>query len=295
MSTQSESRATINSFHQKKAKMSKPGVLVISALAVFLSPQVIGGNINHAAEIHPIVELSAECLIGGVQNKKWVVAARFEKGLKGRHKFNLYTLKGPAGEITINKLVNQSDCGDTWSADSSSPANEGIAIASPSWDVTPRLPRAIDLKDPTYVNILSDILKKEGIPKPDVRISQAYKIDLDGDGKDEVVIVANRYAQGLHELSGIGNATSAGDYTLVLVRKIIGETVRNIFLVKAVWLKAEEGPLPRGNHLSAIVDLNGDGVMELVLYSAYHEGSDSDVIEIRGAKATGVLECACEH
>jgi len=99
----------------------------------------------------------------------------------------------------------------------------------------------------------------------------------------------------LHELSGISNATSAGDYTLVLVRKIMEETVRNIFLVKAVWLKAEEGPLPRGNHLSAIADLNGDGVMELVLYSAYHEGNDSDVIEIRGAKATGVLECACEH
>ena len=103
----------MNSFHQKKAKMSKLGVLVISALYVFLSPQIIGGSLNHAAEIHPIVDLSEQCLIGGVQNKKWVVAARFEKGLKGRHKFNLYTLKGPAGEITINKLVNQSDCGDT--------------------------------------------------------------------------------------------------------------------------------------------------------------------------------------
>jgi hypothetical protein len=110
-----------------------------------------------------------------------------------------------------------------------------------------------------------------------------------------VVIVANRFAQGLHELSGISNSTSAGDYTLVLVRKIIGEQVQNIFLVKAVWLKADEGPLPRANHLSAIADLNGDGVMELVLYSAYHEGSGSNVIQINGAKAISVLECSCEH
>jgi hypothetical protein len=159
----------------------------------------------------------------------------------------------------------------------------------------PRLPRAIDPKDTTYMEVVSDILKGEGIKKPEVKITQAYKVDLDGDGKQEVVIVANRYAQGLRELSGVGNETSAGDYTLVLVRKIIGEKVQNIVLAKAVWLKGDDGPLPRANHLSAIADLNGDGVMELVFYSAYHEGSGSVVVQLNGTKATTVLECSCEH
>jgi len=43
------------------------------------------------------------------------------------------------------------------------------------------------------------------------------------------------------------------------------------------------------------IDLNGDGAMEIVLYDAYHEGSASHVIEIKGAKATFVLNCTCEH
>jgi hypothetical protein len=276
--------------------MIKYGVLIIIVLSTFLSMQKIGGVNNRVAVTHAVVELSERCLIGGVQGQKWVAADRFAKSLRGTSKYSLYNLKGPAGEITVSKIAGDGDCGaDEWSAHENSKAREGIAVASPTWNVMPRIPRAIDLSDTTYVKVISDILKREGIRKPEVKITQAYKIDLDGDGKDEVVLVANRYARGFRELSGMSNLASAGDYTLVLVRKMIGEKIRDIFLVKTVWLKGSEEYLPRGNHVSAIADLNGDGVMELVLYSAYHEGSSSDVVEIRGARATDVLECGCER
>jgi len=264
-------------------------------LSISLLPQTVGSAINRSAETHAIVEISEGCLIGGVRNTKWVEADAFGKTLKGVHKFSLYTLKGPAGEITTRKIEQDFDCYGEWRTQTSSKAEAGIAIASPSWNVMPRLPRAVDLKDTTYLRIVRDILRKEGIKKPDAKISQAYKIDLDGDGKDEVVIAANRYGQGLSELSGIGNVTSAGDYSLVFVRKIVGEKARNIFIVKAVWLTANEAGLPRRNHISAIADLNGDGVMDIVGYNAYHEGSSSYVTELKRNKATGVLECSCEH
>ena len=246
------------------------------------------------AEIHAIVEMSEHCLIGGAQNQKWIAASQFQKTLKSSGTFALYTLKGPAGDITLNRNAD-SECPESWTEKTAPGLKSGIAIQSAPWNVMPRLPQAIDPKDPTYVQVVSDILKREGIREPEVDITQAYKIDLDGDGKDEVVIVANRYAKGLQELSGVANETAAGDYTLVLVRKTIGGTVQNIILAKAVWLKGNEGPLPRANHLSAIADLNGDGVMELVFYDAYHEGSGSVVIQIRGSKATTILECSCEH
>jgi hypothetical protein len=274
--------------------MTRYRMLARIALASLLFAGSIQVATTAPAEVHAIVEMSEHCLIGGVQNKKWVSANRLQKSLKSSGGFELYRLNGAGGEIALKRNA-ESECHESWTGEAASDGKGGIAIQSPSWNVMPRLPRAIDPKDTTYMEVVSDILKGEGIKKPEVKITQAYKVDLDGDGKQEVVIVANRYAQGLRELSGVGNETSAGDYTLVLVRKIIGEKVQNIVLAKAVWLKGDDGPLPRANHLSAIADLNGDGVMELVFYSAYHEGSGSVVVQLNGTKATTVLECSCEH
>jgi hypothetical protein len=275
--------------------MTRYRIVAFVAAAMLLLAPGIGGADNATAETHAIVELREQCLLGGARDQKWIPADKFEKNLKGPLKAQLFTLDGPGGEIVLNK-GGESDCPHSiWSAKRKPELKNGVAIQAPSWNPLPRLPQAIDPKDEAYVQIVSDILKAAGIKKPDVRITQGYKIDLDGDGNDEVVIAANRYAKGMHELSGTSNETSPGDYTLVVVRKKTGDKVENIFVVKAVWLKAEEGPLARGNHISAIADLNGDGTMEIVMYSAYHEGSDSDVVEIKGNKANAVIGCACEH
>lgn len=275
--------------------MPKCTLLVIVALAIFPLPQTAGRAGNPVRQPHAIVEMSEGCLIGGARDARWVKPETFAKQLKGSQKLSLYTLEGPAGEISTSKIEADGDCGGEWTVKTSSKAEAGIAVASPTWNVMPRLPRPIDLKDTTYLKIVGDILKAAGIKKPEVKISQAYKIDLDGDGQDEVVIAANRYGQGLGELSGVPNVTAAGDYSLVFVRKIIGGKAQNIFIVKAVWLTANEAGLPRRNHLSAIADLNGDGVMEIVGYNAYHEGSSSYVVELKRNKALTVLECSCEH
>jgi len=258
-------------------------------LALLLA-QTIGGQAP--ALIHTIVELNEHCLIGGVREQKWVRAERFEKRVASPLKFELYTLDGPAGEVTLRKRTGE--CHDYWYRISGVPAKTGIAIASPSWNVMPRLPKALDVKNSTYLQIVRDILKGAGLKNPQVSISQAYAIDLDGDGVEEIVIVANRFVHGAH-LGGLAEQQAqAGDYTLVLVRKTIGEQTQNIFVVKAVWLEPGGG-LARANRLSAIADLNGDGVMELVVYNEYYEGSDSDVVQLNGSKVTVPLECACEH
>ena len=243
---------------------------------------------------HTIIELKQSCLVGATQNRNWIEATQVAKTFKAGQKLQLYTLQGPAGEITIDK-VEDGDCPDQWLIEGTPKTNEGIAISTPAWNVMPRKPRPIDSKDTTYVNLLTDLLKSEGIQRPDVKIAEGYKIDLNGDGVDEVVIIANRFAQGVGELTGVPHGASSGDYQIVLVRSVIKGKAQNIFLVKDIRLKGNEGPLVRGYHLSAIADLNGDGVMEIVLYSAYYEGSSSDVIQITGAKAKGVIGCSCEH
>src|SRR4029077_2929738 len=204
------------------------------ALATLLFTRTIGGGQAPLAPIHAIVELNERCLIGGAQEQKWVRAGRFEKRVASPLKFELYTLEGPAGEVTLQKRTGEGH--DFWYRSSGVTPQAGIAIASPARNVMPRLPKALDVKDPANLQIVRDILKEAGLKNPQVSISQAYAIDLDGDGVDEIVIVANRFAQGAHELGGVATQAQAGDYTLVLVRKTIGQQTQNIFVVKAVWL-----------------------------------------------------------
>jgi hypothetical protein len=264
------------------------------AIAAFLFTQAMGGGAAAPSAIHSIVEMNEQCLIGGAQDQKWIGADKFQATVKSPQTFTLYTLEGPAKEVVLSRNA-ESECHPRWSVKSDSGPRNGIAIQSPSWNPMPRAPKPIDVKDPTYVKVVSDVLKSAGIKNPEVKITQAYSIDLDGDGNQEVVIVANRFAKGVRESSGIPSQTSPGDYTLVMVRKTIDGKDQNIFIVKATWPTGVGGGLPRANHLSAIADLNGDGHMELVIYNAYFEGSGSDVLQIKGNKVTGVLSCACEH
>src|SRR5260370_1533594 len=73
------------------------------ALVTLLFARSMGQRSAAPSQIHPIVEISERCLIGGVQDQKWIAAARFQKTLKGTQRLNLYTLQGPAGEASSSK------------------------------------------------------------------------------------------------------------------------------------------------------------------------------------------------
>ena len=243
-------------------------------------------------DLHVIVEVKEGCVIGGVQNHRWVAAEKFEKSVKAPLTLELYTIKN---HQALTFISADEECHLGWKPQSGAELEAGIAIQSPNWNPLPRMPRAISTQDPAYVNVIRNILIGAGLKKPQVNITEGYKIDLDGDGQDEVVIVASSFQHGVSELTGVAHQTAPGDYALVLIRKIVAGKVQNIFLVKDIRRGVNEGGLPRGWHVSAIADMNGDGRMEIALYSAYHEGSSSDIFELNGTKLTAVLGCGCEH
>ena len=243
-------------------------------------------------DLHVIVEAKEECVIGGVQNGRWVAAEKIEKSIKAPLKLELYTI---SDHKPLTFVSEDAECHSEWKPQTGAELKGGVAIQSPTWNPLPRTPRPIDAHDPAYVNVIRNILASAGLKNPHVNIIEGYKIDLDGDGQDEAVIVASSFQQGVSELSGIPHQTVPGDYALVIVRKIVAGKVRNIFLVKDIRRGTDQGGLPRGYHISAIADLNGDGRMEIAMYSAYYEGSSSDIFELNGTKLTAVLGCGCEH
>ena len=67
-----------------------------------------------------------------------------------------------------------------------------IALAAP-WNALPRKPRIADTTQQVYVDAVRDFLKTKGIAQPTVKIDNIVRVDLHGDGEEEVLISATNY------------------------------------------------------------------------------------------------------
>lgn len=165
------------------------------------------------------------------------------------------------------------------------PASGGIGVAG----VATPMPRPTDLLDPAgdvYRTATTEIVDHHlaiDDPTPDVR--QVVRADLDGDGRDEVVVVARRLSTGA--LAG----AAVGDYSVVFVRRTDGTEVHTDMVVSSDVVNPGDYLLEFG--VTAVVDLNGDGRMEVVVGGNGYESGSTIVYEMRDGTLTEVLGKGC--
>jgi hypothetical protein len=243
-------------------------------------------------KIIPLVDMRHSALLGGVdENGKWVKAEQVIPTLAEQTEFVIAGFKGvEEGGITVGaKLESSEVCGPEYQSfefDLLVPDGAGVGTAA-KWNPVPRVPKEIPATNKEYEKIVGEFLKANGIAKSPVKITQIYRVDLDGDGTEEVVLSATYYKKGIME------SQSVGDYSFVLLRKIVGGKARNILVWGEFITKNEELSPPNTYRISALADLNGDGRMEIVADSSYYEGASQTVFEIQNDKAVGVLEIGC--
>ena len=142
------------------------------------------------------------------------------------------------------------------------PGPYGVAISAP-FDLQPHLFDADDADDGTYAAFASDLLAARGLDVDVPVIKQLLRTDLEGDGVNEVLVVAEDVTPGL--------LLQPGDYSILFMRKVIDGEVQTAILEETVVLDEDDRFL--GAHsVGTVADLNGDGKMEIVSNSAYFEG-----------------------
>lgn len=239
------------------------------------------------AQIIPIYEAKVGGLMGGVQNGKWLTPAQVAPSLKDHEEYVLATWMGvEEGGVTFGtKPEIEEPCEDFYFMKLELEIDTGIAIGSGAkWNIVPRTPKAINLKDPVYVSMVSTFLKTKKTPKPQVKITQAYRVDLEGDGQEEVLIAATRY------ISNDTSDANKGDYSFVMLRKIVGGKVQNMLLDGEFYNSFKDFSAPNTYEFSGVADLNGDGKMEIIVHSHYYEGSSSWIYEMKAGKPVNVKE-----
>lgn len=249
----------------------------VIALFLFL---VLVEKADGQSGIVPIAELKMAGLMGGVQNGRWLTPAKVVAGMKPETEFVLVGLDGvEEGGVTLGKKETPGEpCDDFFPIKFELEQDHGVAIASSAkWNPVPRLPKAIDLNNATYKTVVANFLRRKGIARPKVSIKEAFRVDLEGDGVEEVVLSATYYKTPNFPDAAIG------DYSFVLLRKAVGKVVTDHMLGGEFYLKKVQFSAPNQYHISAIADLNGDGKMEIVLNGFYYEGIFASAFEmIRG-------------
>jgi len=239
------------------------------------------------SDVVPIAELRFRGLMGGVQNCKLIGPAKVAPIMKLETEFVFGGWRGvEEGGVTLGKKAEQQDvCQDFTRMEFELEQDHGVAIGSSAkWNPMPRIPKPIDLNNATYRTVVTTFLRKKGIARPVVRIKEAYRVDLEGDGVEEVILSATYYKKGLSA------SATAGDYSFVMVRKAVGKVVTDHLLEgDFIWKRVDFGA-PTENHISAIADLNGDGKMEIVLYGFYYEGDFASAFEMRKGKPVKIKE-----
>ncbi len=233
-------------------------------------------------------------LLGGSKNGKWLTAETAAPLIKKETKMVLIDVKGiiKGGGILTDTGEEYGVCSENKVMRLEPEIKSGIAVGdNAKWNLVPRIPKSIAVTDKSYAKIAADFLKTKGIAKTKIKLDQIVQIDLEGDGRMEIIITGNFYKKGMTE------EQSANDYSFAIVRKIVKGRAQNILLegdfFTAKFLRSGEYGPPNEREIAAVADLNGDGRMEIVLDTFYYEGNSKRVFEMKDDKPLKVLETEC--
>jgi hypothetical protein len=250
-----------------------------------------------AADLHPIVEVQSGYLFGAISDGKWIKADETAKLIGDETTYQVYGLTQALGEAKAGKLTRPEGlpCEETLAASLSPKPENGVIAIGAAWNALPRKPKVIDPTQKAYVDVVRDFLETKEIKQPKVKIDSILRVDLDGDGEEEVLISAANY---FGKADRVPMRSPAGSYSMVLLRRVVAgkvetQLVEGEFHPKAYLSKEGSFDAPSIYKVIATLDLDGDGKLEVVVGSNYYEGEEITIYRYDPKKVEALLSVAC--
>jgi hypothetical protein len=229
---------------------------------------------------------SFELLGGTMKSGQWLQAAEVAPYLHGGAYVDLYQA---GSSLSVNVLDWNFDprCQIYYVRSNGSIPGPGVAVKR-NWPVQTRTTAEISTDDPVYSQAVTDWLKSQGATPAEVHVTRIIQVDLEGDGVKEVLLSASYFA------STVMPVSQAGDYSVVLLRKVVGNDLVTVPVVADFYISSvAEATYPNTYSLVDAIDLNQDGNLEIVVRISRWEGLGAGIYTISNNIVAQVLKTFC--
>ena len=159
-----------------------------------------------------------------------------------------------------------------------------IAISGASPDDQPRRPRMQALNQEIYQRVAAGLLKSKGLNIQRAKLTQLMRVDLNGDGVEEVLMAARSRPD-----YGRTPQEKKGDYSLLAIRYVDNGVVRARILDYNISKRDLTFSAPGYFEFLSCVDIDGDGAMEIIGANGYYEGNGFEVWKFDGKSTKSVM------
>jgi len=224
--------------------------------------------------------------LGGVQGGEWLAPDQAFALFAGAAAYDAYSFIGKDfhihGHVPFFDVMYQTYFVSTDVTD----YEFGMVGVAQGWQVTQRQPEELKPENEFYRQVVIDWLSQAGVADPQIGTIQIHRIDLEGDGTDEIFISATRVES--------QHTTKAGDHSMILMRKVVGnEAVTVPILVDLYASVKPPNPFPCTYSIGNFIDLNHDGVLEVVVEYQRWEGFGASIYQVEGQNVEQVLGSTC--
>ena len=283
-------------------KQMKKIISIASGLTLVLCSNFVSGVGNPK---NVIVALgpwdgSAPEVVGALSDQKWLNSGESAKLIAG-DTFKFFSHAASTGSFKAEKPESMGmPCEETFSVPLN-PNHKSKAFeigGTATWNPRPRTVTVLPNTSLAYVKIASEFLAKKGLKNTLVKLTSVIKTDFDNDKTDEVFMVGRHFQESSSGDYFPPAGGKKGDYSFVLLRKIVAGKVQTISLMDDVNLKdidieANNRHLEMLYDIAGLLDLTGDGKLEMVAYSAYYEGYNFEIMLWNGKKFVSKTSSGC--
>ena len=227
-------------------------------------------------------------LLGGVSRDAWLTPDESVERFSGEVTYSLHNMEYEDKYFLWGKTPEFQRTCESYTVGTDAGLDEaGFVAVVDGWDVTKSAVDELSEDGEFYQQAVIDWLTDEGVDAPQLGDLQIFRVDIEGDGSDEIFISATHLDESQH-------MTKAGDYSIVLMRKVTGNDVITKLVVGEVYDSKElELTYPRTYSLANFIDLNQDGTLEVVVDIQQWEGFGAIVFQIDGQDVVQSLRAEC--